>query len=233
MRVALGFRPHSGWAAAVVVGGDPASPVVLERRRVALADLPPPVQPYHEAAGLDPGEAAALVEQATTTAYEAAGTELPALVDRLSAAGHDVVGAGVAAGPGSVREDLPLARILAAHGMLHAAEGELYRDVLVDAAAGLGLPVTLLPPKEVPGLARQVLGVDDAGARVVLTELGRPHGPPWTRDHKDATVAALLALEAGGPARVLSRRRSADPSPVTGSGRAPATPAPAPRTPRP
>lgn len=56
MDVALGLRPHSGWAAAVAVG---AGPIVLERDRIALADVPPPVQPYHEAAGLAPGDAAA------------------------------------------------------------------------------------------------------------------------------------------------------------------------------
>jgi len=217
MKVALGFRPHSGWAAAVAVHADPTQGV-LERRRVALADLPPPVQPYHEAAGLDPGEAAALVEQATTAAYGAAGAELSTLVDRLRAAGHEVVAAGVAAGPGTVREDLPLDRVLAAHGTLHAAEGELYRDVLVDAAGGLGLPVTLVPPREVPALARQLLGLDDGGVRALLTELGRPHGPPWTRDHKDATVAALLALD---PQPVRARAGPAAAPSAAGPGRRP------------
>lgn len=198
MNVALGLRPHSGWAAAVVVGA--AGPEPLDRRRVALSDLPPPVQPYHEAAGLPAADAAALVEEATGSAFERAGVELSALVTWLRGAGHEVAGVGIVAGAGSVREDLPLERVLAAHSTLHAAEGELYRDALADAAADLGMPVTLVPPRETPALGRQLLGGDDPAVRARLTELGRPLGPPWTRDHKDALLAGLAALAAAAGA---------------------------------
>lgn len=194
MDVALGLRPHSGWAAAVAVGGDPAAPAPLDRRRLALADAPPPVQPYHEAAGLPADDAAALVEQATGTAVERAGAGLSALVSSLRAAGHQVVGAGIVAGAGSVREDLPLERVLSAHSTLHAAEGELFRDALADAAADLGLPVTLVSPRETPALGHRLLGGEGAALATRLTELGRPFGPPWTRDHKDALLAGLAVL---------------------------------------
>lgn len=178
MDVALGFRPHSGWAAAVVVGH---GPVVLERHRVALADRPPPVQPHHEEVGLPAEEAAALVQDATRSAYGLAAGAVAALV-----AAHRVVGVALVAGAGTVREDVPLARALTAHGTLHAAEGELYRDALADAAAALGLPVTLVGPRETPALGRRLLGCDADDLRARLTDLGRPLGPPWTKDHKDA-----------------------------------------------
>ena len=184
MEVALGFRPHSGWAAAVVVG---LGPVVLGRHRL---DLPGPTQPYHDAVGLPLAEAEELVAQATTAAYHGAAAALAEL-----AAGHQVVGAAIVAGAGTVREDVPLARALTAHAMLHAAEGELYRDALADAADALGLPVTLIPPRDTPALGRRLFGCDDAALRTRLTELGKPLGPPWTRDHKDAVVAALALLE--------------------------------------
>jgi hypothetical protein len=191
MDVALGLRPHSGWAVAVVAGGEPAAPAPLDRRRLALADAPPPVQPYHEAAGLPAPDAATLVERATEVAFERAGAELSALVSALRGAGHRTVGAGIVAAAGSVREDHPLERVLAAHSTLHAAEGELYRDALADAVADLGLAVTLVPARDTPALGRRLLG--DA-APVRLTELGKPFGPPWTRDHKDALLAALSVL---------------------------------------
>jgi hypothetical protein len=184
VEVALGFRPHSGWAVGVVVG---LGPVVVSRHRL---DLPEPTQPYHDAVGLPPVEAEAVIAAATAVAYERAA----AAVARL-AAGHDVVGAAIVAGAGTVREDVPLVRALSAHAMLHAAEGELYRDALADAADALGLPVTLIPPRDTPAVGRRVLGCDDEDLRVRLTELGRPFGPPWTRDHKDALVAALAVLE--------------------------------------
>jgi len=184
MDVALGFRPHSGWAVAVVVA---LGPVVLSRHRL---DLPGATQPYHDAVGLPAAEAAALIAEATRAAYERAAAAVAEL-----AAGHRVVGAAIVAGAGTVREDVPLTRALAAHGTLHAAEGELYRDALADAADALGLPVTLVPPRDTPMLGRRVLGCDDEDLRARLTELGRPFGPPWTRDHKDAVVAALAVLE--------------------------------------
>lgn len=198
MDVALGLRPHSGWAVAVAVGGDAAAPALLDRRRLALADVPPPVQPFHEAAGMPAAEAAALIEQATDAAFRTAGSALAELVAGLRAAGHQVVAAGVVSAAGSVREDLPLARVLSAHSLLHAAEGELYRDALADAAADLGLEVSLVPPRETPALGRRLLGCDDAALRARLTELGKPLGPPWTRDHKDALLSGLAALTGAG-----------------------------------
>ena len=56
---ALGFRVHSGWAAMVVLTGPPASPSLLERKRVMLIDRSSDgaAQPYHTAAELDLPEA--------------------------------------------------------------------------------------------------------------------------------------------------------------------------------
>lgn len=187
MDVALGFRPHSGWAATLVVA---LGPTVVARHRVELADRPLPVQPYHAAAGLPPDEAAALVADATDEAYGAARRALADLTDA-----HRVVGVAIVAGAGTVREDVPLERALTAHGTLHAAEGELYRDALADAADGLRLPVTLVGPRETERLGRHLLGCDAEDLRARLTDLGRPLGPPWTKDHKDALIAALAVLE--------------------------------------
>jgi hypothetical protein len=184
MQVAVGFRPHSGWAVAIVAA---LGPVVVGRHRL---DLPGPAQPYHEAVGLPADEAAELVGAATRAAYGLAVAGVRVLAD-----GHDVAGVAIVAGAGTVREDVPLARALAAHATLHAAEGELYRDALAEAADALGLPVTLVAPRETAALGRRVLGCDEEDLRARLTALGRPLGPPWTRDHKDALVAALAVLE--------------------------------------
>ena len=52
---ALGFRAHSGWAAAVALGGSPRSPEVIDRRRIELIEPGSPggVQPYHVARTMD------------------------------------------------------------------------------------------------------------------------------------------------------------------------------------
>ena len=49
---APGFRAHSGWAAMVAVAGTILAPLVIERRRVVIADpsMAGSKQPYHAAA---------------------------------------------------------------------------------------------------------------------------------------------------------------------------------------
>lgn len=56
----LGFAPHSGWAAVVVIGGTPGNPLVLARERLELADagLPGAKQPYHAIESLPLAQAA-------------------------------------------------------------------------------------------------------------------------------------------------------------------------------
>jgi len=75
-----------------------------------------------------------------------------------------------------------LAAILAAHPLIHTAEGELFRDVLVWAARECRLPVT--------GVREKAL---DAASLKRVDGLGKSLGPPWTQDQKYATVAALMA----------------------------------------
>ena len=79
---------------------------------------------------------------------------------------------------------------------MHAAEGELYRDVLVHALQACGLPVTGVPERDLWDRAATVLSLPTAELRQRVAELGRPCGPPWAQDQKLAAVAAWLALAA-------------------------------------
>src|SRR6266496_4043144 len=71
---ALGCRAHTGWAALVVVAGGFARPEVLLRGRAELGDPAGHVRRnvYQAARGLEPAEAAALVEAAERIAAEQA-----------------------------------------------------------------------------------------------------------------------------------------------------------------
>src|ERR1700682_3162216 len=71
---ALGFRAHSGWAAAVVLGGPAASPKVIDRRRIELVKpgTPGGVQPYHAARELPFAQAEQLIHGAIASAGQAA-----------------------------------------------------------------------------------------------------------------------------------------------------------------
>jgi hypothetical protein len=178
MRTALGFRAHSGWAALVAVAGTVDAPQVLARSRIIIGNTK---QPYHGAAELPFSQAEKFVHDAIESSRALAVEAISAAIKALRAQRHEVVGCGVVLGSG---KPLPaLEKILASHALIHAAEGELFRDVLVWAAKQCRLPVTGVREKNL-----------DARALAHIGSLGKLIGPPWTQDQKYATVAAFKAL---------------------------------------
>jgi hypothetical protein len=191
---ALGFRVHTGWAAVVAVCGSAARPTVVHRRRLALTEKTDhdSVFVYHAAAELGAVEAERYVETARRVARATAHAALGTLLGELHAAGHQVVGAVVPKGTCRV---LPgLADILRAHTLLHAAEGMLFQQALVEASEAHGLSVTRVEAKTLPASAARAGGTRAETLERRLLELGKALGPPWTVDQKQATLAALVAL---------------------------------------
>jgi hypothetical protein len=91
--------------------------------------------------------------------------------------------------------DLPeLSAVLANHSLLHAAEGELYRAALDEAADARGLAVCAVPSKRTVEEAAAGLGTTRDLLVARLAALRADLGAPWQADHKDATAAALLGL---------------------------------------
>jgi len=185
MRTALGFRAHSGWAALVAVAGSIDAIHILDRRRIEIADreMPGSKQPYHAAAELPFPEAEALVQTAIESSRALAQEAISAAVKALKSRGHEVGACGVVLGSGKPLPDLK--RILASHALIHTAEGEMFRDVLVWAAKQSRLPVVGVWEKNL-----------EASSLQRIDSLGKLIGPPWTQDQKYATVAALMALSA-------------------------------------
>ncbi|MEU5878346.1 hypothetical protein [Spirillospora sp. NPDC047279] len=187
-RAVIGFREHSGWAVMVAVGGDARAPKVILRERVDLLDDPElPAQAYHAAAGRDLDEAAALIAAVERSARAAARDVLAAAVAELD--GHEVEAVALGLDRGGLPEDL--AKVLANHMSLHAGEGELYREALAEAAGDHGLRTVRQDFRALGTAAAPVLGAD---ARDRVASWRREIGPPWARDHKDAALAAWLAL---------------------------------------
>jgi GNAT superfamily N-acetyltransferase len=149
MKVALGFKAHSGWAVVVVVGRDGGgAPRVLERGRVELVlaqQRPWGKAPYHAAEPLAPDAAHELVQRAIAGAHAAAEDEMRRLVARLRAAGHDIASCGVLVGapmPAWTTE-----QIRAVHLRMHQAEGALFPAALSRAAEACGLRVVQVEQK--------------------------------------------------------------------------------------
>jgi hypothetical protein len=175
------------------LGGSAGSPEIVERQRLSLCDGSFPRQPYHAAENLPAARAEALVTRSLGAANALAQGAIAGAVKRLRASGREVAGAGLLLGSG---RPLPgeLAAILAAHPLIHTAEGEMYRAALRLACERASLPVVGIRERDVLTIAsaRQSLEPDVVRARVAA--LGKPLGPPWTQDHKLASLAAWLAL---------------------------------------
>jgi hypothetical protein len=179
MAYALGFCCRTGSAAAIAVAPDGG---FAGRWAVDLSAPGTPVQLFHAAARLPAAEVQRFVRAGVDAVGVVAAVLLRDLVDAL---GGDVVVA-VITGDHPMPEDTSVARILAVHTLMHGAEGELYRDALLDAAAANRLPAYGVPR----GPAEQRLAGDLAAA---VARIGVAAGRPWRKEQKLATVAALVA----------------------------------------
>lgn len=196
MHVALGLRAHSGWAALVAVGGPPGSPAVVERARIELADahVPRPFQPYHVAAEMPFKKAEEYIRRTIEQTRESARRSLERIIVSLQARGDEVVGCGILLGSG--RRLGKLEEILAAHPLIHTAEGEFFRGALLGAAERLKLRVTGIKERELISRAESELGFSPTELQLHLAEFKKSLGPPWREDQKFAALAAWLALAA-------------------------------------
>lgn len=193
MRTALGFRPHTGWSVAVAVSGTATAPQVVWRGRLELWRSTETAQVYHAVrSSRDLDAAGERVRLAADAAQRIAAEELGGLLAKLRADGYQPVAAVIPLGgmpvPGS------LARILPSHSLLHAAEGELFRDALVAAAEHHRVMVSRAPPGDMVVRAARHLNWNQQSVLSTLAEMGRRVGPPWRKDEKDAALTAWLAL---------------------------------------
>jgi hypothetical protein len=195
-QVAIGIRVHSGWGALVAVCRERELEVV-ERARVAVVDrgLRGAVQPYHFAATLALEEAerhiATCASEALRKAQDAIGELLRSLHDR----GFRASGAAVLTAGG---RPLPaLAKILAAHPLIHTAEGEFFRQIFRDALGLIGIPVTSIPKRELEQTSDRVFGREAAKISAAIQAAGKRMGRPWTQDQKSAAMAAAIVLAQG------------------------------------
>lgn len=196
----LGFAPHSGWAAVVGVGeaGDGFRVLVRERIEMVRADVPESKQPYHAVEGLAVDEAAMRLAGWEAEAERLATEALRGIGERLRAAGHRAIGAGILQSAG--RKGKSLAETLASHALIHTADGEHFRNAIAAAAARCRLAVMGVPAREVASRAAAATGRTAKQLDALLKAAGREMGPPWTADQKSAALLAWLVLRQGSGA---------------------------------
>lgn len=193
MNVALGLRVHSGWAALVVVGRHNGDIVIVERRRIELVENEWQKQPYHAAENLKRDAGRNLVKRGIAAARRNAGREIRAALKRERQRENEVTACAVL-----VTDPMPpwsTEEILAVHFRMHKAEGVLFRDALIRAAEACRLAVVAIPEKQLAEQAVNVLKTRANDLSDTISNLGKSVGPPWGKDQKEATVAALVALQ--------------------------------------
>lgn len=192
MKIAYGLKAHSGWAALVALGRREGEFVVADRRRVELVEEEWAKQPYHAAEELQPDAARKLVKRGIDAAYRIALRELRALVKEELRRKNVVAACAVLVG--NPMPDWSVEQILAVHFRMHQAEGVLFRDALIYGARECGLKVIEVPEKTLLPYAENALALPLPSLSKTITTLGKQAGPPWGKDQKDATLAAMIAL---------------------------------------
>jgi hypothetical protein len=180
--VRIGIADHLGWAIVVTASGDHE---VVDRRRIELIEPGLSAAPIHyESRRLDVPATAALVEKvrasvarATSVALDELATALPEPVRSIS----------LRVWPHDFPDDIAVQRRAPYEAR---ADAIMYRQELSELAYARGWEVHLYDAKAVVGQAAGLLAerVDEVldGPRATL-------GPPWTKDHRIALAATILA----------------------------------------
>jgi hypothetical protein len=195
MRTAtVGFRAHSGWTALVALAIEKGAPVVLVRERVHLVETFTYGfrQPYHTAEELGAGKASAFVSRTRAEARRLAFRAIHNVQMDLRKRGYKLARCGLCLASG--RPLPPLPKILASHSLIHAADGELFREALLHAVARCGLKAQAVKEREVLDSAARAVRIKPSDLARRVNELGGALGPPWTQDEKLASMVAWLAL---------------------------------------
>jgi hypothetical protein len=185
---ALGVQMHSGWGVLVAVSGPPDAIEILARRRIVTADpeMPGAIQPYHYAMNLKLPESEKHLAKCAAASTRLAVAAIADLVKEFHIVGSAVLQA-------SGRTLPSLEKILASHPLIHTAEGEFFRHTVSQAFENLQISVTAIRQRDLEERAKSTFG---SASRIqgTIASLGKTIGPPWTKDHKTAALAAALIL---------------------------------------
>ena len=189
--VRLGIAHHYGWAVAVTASADHR---VVDRRRIELIEPGVPAAPIHHEGGphllhrsgepLDDAGLAALVADVRASVARAASAAL----DELEAALLEPIDTiSVRAWPADFPDDIAVLRRVPYESR---ADSVMYCQVVADLAGGRGWAVHTYDAKTVEDDAARILGTR---ADEVLRGPRATLGPPWSKDHRMALAATILA----------------------------------------
>jgi hypothetical protein len=178
----VGIADHFGWAVAVSASDEYE---VLDRRRIALVDPDVTDAPIHyESKHLDVAATTALVAEWRASVRRASAGALDELAAALAS---PIEAVSLRALPPSFPDDI---ETMMRTPYEARADAVMYRQVLVELVEARGWSVHFYEAKSVLAQAAAALGDrNDAvidGPRQAL-------GPPWTKDHRVALAATVVA----------------------------------------
>jgi hypothetical protein len=180
--VRLGIADHLGWAIAVTASGDDE---VMDRRRIDLVEPGMSEAPLHyESRRLDVAATAALVAKVRTSVVRAASAALDEITSALP---EPVRSISLRTWPLDFPADIAVQRRMPYEAR---ADAIMYRQELSELAHARGWEVHLYDAKAVVNQATEMLG---ERADEVLQGPRATMGPPWTKDHRVALAAAIMA----------------------------------------
>jgi hypothetical protein len=178
----LGIADHLGWAVAVTASADHQ---VVDRRRIELVEPGVTAAPIHyESRRLDVAATAALVTKVRASVVRAGSAALDELAAALPA---PIVSISLRAWPLEFPEDIAVQRRAPYEAR---ADAIMYRQELSELAHARGWQVHVYDAKAVVG---QAVGLLADRADEVLQGPRAAIGRPWTKDHRVALAATIVA----------------------------------------
>jgi hypothetical protein len=187
----LGIFHHLGWAVAVTASADHT---VVDRRRIELIEPGFPSAPIHHEGGphllhrkgepLADNALAMLVSDVRGSVVRATS----AAFDELAAeVGAPIVSISIRAWPADFPDEIEIQRRVPYESR---ADSVMYCEILADLARRRGWNVSLYDAKHVEAEAIGILG---ERADEVLRSPRATLGPPWSKEHRTALAATIVA----------------------------------------
>jgi hypothetical protein len=180
--VRLGIADHLGWAIAVAASGDHE---VVDRRRIELIEPGVSSAPIHyESWRLDVATTGALVAKVRASVGRASSAALDQIAAALPAPVRSI---SLRAWPLDFPDDIAVQRRAPDEAR---ADAIMYRQELAELAHARDWDVHVYDAKAVVDQAIRILG---ARADEILHGPRTALGPPWTKDHRIALAATIVA----------------------------------------
>ncbi|HEX3707688.1 MAG TPA: hypothetical protein VHV76_13770 [Mycobacteriales bacterium] len=187
----LGIADHLGWAIAVIAAPDGA---VVDRRRVELIAPGLPAAPVHHEGGAhlmhrvgQPLTDAALASLVVTVRASIVTSTSLALDELASAAGAPIDSISLRTWPAEFPSDIATQRRAPYEAR---ADAIMYRQVLAELGHARGWRIHQYDAKRVEA---EAVGLVGEGGEGILHRPRAVLGAPWSKDHRVALAAAIVA----------------------------------------